>query len=279
MNNRFNIKSLINRTVTAIALLTPLLLLAGEQKEAQPDKDSFSKAAAQANNPIANMKAFVVQDYYIGNLSMSGNREANQTWLRYAQPLELGDSKWLIRASLPVMSYPTDKDGGMQTGVGDFNIFAAYLMDTGNPAISFGFGPLLSMPTGSEEGLGTDKWAAGFSNILFNTESKLIQYGYLLTWQHSFAGDGDREDVNIGSFQYFAMLQLGNGLYLRSTPIMTYNFENDAYSVPIGLGIGKVFKTDEAVYNIYIEPQYTIFDEGGFQPEWQIFFGFNIQVF
>ena len=231
---------------------------------------------AQANNPLANMKALNFHDYYIGELTESDD-SANQFWVRYAQPLSLGETKWLVRASLPVNSYPTPPDGEKETGIGDFNLFAAYLFDTGNPAISFGIGPQITAPTATEDALGSEKWSAGFANVLFNATSPVFQYGYLLTWQASFAGEDDRDDVNMAAFQPFAMYQLGGGTYLRSTGIWAYNLENDNYSIPVGLGVGQVVKKGDTVYNIFIEPQFSVADSGPGQPDWQVFVGFNMQ--
>lgn len=191
-------------------------------------------AAAQANNPLADMVVFNLQNYYIGELTGS-DENANQFWLRYAQPFSIGKTKWLTRASLPINTFPTPPDASHETGLGDFNIFAAYLFDTPNPAISIGLGPQLTAPTATEDALGSEKWSAGLAHVLFNADSKKIQYGYLLTWQASFAGDDDRDDVNVGALQPFLFYQLGGGTYLRSAPIWVYDFENDGYSVPLGL--------------------------------------------
>ncbi len=125
--------------------------------------------------------------------------------------------------------------------------------------------------------MGSEKWSGGFANVLFNASSSKFQYGYLLIWQASFAGADDRADVNVAAFQPFAFYQLGGGTYLRATPIWVYNIDNDDYSVPLGVGIGHVIKTDKTVYNVFIEPQFSVLDEGPGQPEWQIFFGFNMQ--
>jgi hypothetical protein len=244
-----------------------------EEKEAAQGTDD---AAAQANNPLANMTAFNIQNYYIGDLSES-DEDANQFWLRFAQPFALGKTNWLMRASLPLNTFPTPPDDDHETGLGDFNIFAAYLFDTGDPAVSFGIGPQLTMPTATKDELGSEKWSAGFANVLFNAKSSRFQYGYLLTWQASFAGDSDRSDVNTGAFQPFAFYQLGKGLYLRSAPIWVYDFDNDSYSVPLGLGIGQVIPRGKTVFNIFIEPQISVLDHGPGQPQWQIFAGFNMQ--
>jgi hypothetical protein len=232
-------------------------------------------ATAQANNPIADMKAFNLHNYYIGEQTGSGE-DANQFWLRYAQPFSLGGD-WLMRASLPINTFPTPPDGDKETGLGDLNVFAAYLFDTGNPAVSFGLGPQINAPTATKDTLGSEKWSAGLANVLFDGRSKKFQYGYLLTWMASFAGEEDRADVNIGAFQPFGMYQLGKGRYLRSTGIWVYNFDTDGYSVPVGIGFGQVIPKGKKVYNIFVEPQWSVADKGPGWPEWQVFVGFNMQ--
>lgn len=233
-------------------------------------------SAAQANNPLANMTAFNLQNYYIPDLTES-SEDANQFWFRYASPFSIGESNWLLRASLPINTFPTTPSGHSETGLGDMNLFASYLLDTGNPAVSFGFGPQLTAPTASEDALGSEKWSAGLVNVLFNAESPKFQYGYLASWQKSFAGEEDREDVELATFQPFAFYQLGGGTYLRSAPIWAYNLEDDSYSVPLGAGVGQVIHSGKTVYNIFVEPQFSVADEGPGQPDWQIFFGLNMQ--
>lgn len=231
---------------------------------------------AQANNPLANFTAFNVHNYYIGELTDS-DEDANQFWMRYARPFTVGQTNWLMRASLPVNTYPVPPGMGHQTGLGDLNVFAAYLIPTGNPALSVGIGPQITMPTATEDALGSGKWSAGLVHTLFDASSPRLQYGYLMSWQASFAGDDERTKVNVGGFQPFVFYQLGGGNYLRSTAVMSYNLENDTYSVPIGLGIGKVIPTPKAVFNLFIEPQWSVADKGAGWAGWQVFIGLNTQ--
>jgi len=51
----------------------------------------------------------------------------------------------------------------------------------------------------------------------------------------------------------------------------------DAYHVPVGLGIGRVIPTQDMVFNVFVEPQFTILDKGPGQPQFQVFVGFNMQ--
>ncbi|MBL4542164.1 MAG: hypothetical protein JKP98_23635 [Rhodobacteraceae bacterium] len=95
--------------------------------------------------------------------------------------------------------------------------------------------------------------------------------------QASFAGHGDRADVNNAAFQPLVIAQLGNGWYARSTAIWTYDFETDNYNIPLGLGLGKVIKTDTAIVNLFVEPQYSVVSSGDGLPEWGVFAGVNLQ--
>lgn len=254
-------------------VITAFIFLCSATATRAQEKDTAADVA-QANNPLANFTAFNVHYYYIGELTET-NKNAHQAWMRFAKPFSMGKSKWLMRASLPINSFPSGSD--YKTGLGDLNVFAANLIDVGNPTLSFGVGPQLTAPTATSKELGSGKWSAGLVNTLFNFKSKKFQWGYLLSWQASFAGPDDRAKVNIGAMQPFLFLQLGKGKYLRSTGAAAYNFENSTYSVPVGLGFGQVIPGKKAIFNIFIEPQYSVADKGAGYPAWQIFFGLNTQ--
>ena len=49
--------------------------------------------------------------------------------------------------------------------------------------------------------------------MLFVATNPKFFYGYLLTWQASFAGADDRADMNIAAFQPLLIGQLGGGTY------------------------------------------------------------------
>jgi hypothetical protein len=236
------------------------------------DAPKAAPSASDANNPLAKFEAFNVHNYYVPALSELDNQNANTFWLRYARPF----GKWLFRASLPVSRVPT-ADSKTISGLGDANAFAAYLFDTGNPAVSVGLGPQVTFPTASEQETGTGRWLGGLAGTFFVATSNTVQWGGLVTWQKDFAGDADRAHANVLAFQPFYFFQLGGGLYVRGSAVAVFDIENDRYNVPVGLGIGKVVPTSKAVFNLFIEPQYTVLSRGAGQPELQIFIGVNTQ--
>lgn len=234
--------------------------------------------ALQANNPIASATSLNIQNEYVGNLSTI-DESANILNLRAVQPFNLLGGEWIARATLPIVTLPTPPKLAHDTGIGDFNVFALKVIDVGSPTVTFGIGPNLTVPSASDRDLGVGTWNAGIANVLFNFSNPKFQWGYLAVWEASFAKAYDSApDQNRAFFQPFGIYQLGDGWYLRSTGVWNYDFENDDYAIPIGLGVGRVIPRDNVLLNVFFEPQYSIATEGPGQREWGAFFGINFQL-
>ncbi len=272
-----HLSSFIKKVFPAICMLGFSCFLYAQTPQTQPVSQSAPKEKAdeetlkQANNPLASVKSFNVHNYYVPILYGAKDVMMNQAWLRYAQPI----GNFIIRASLPIVTSSTRSENPV-SGLGDLNAFVIYKFKLKNEGIELGVGPALTFPTGTRN-LGSGKWQAGASVIAFFKSNPIIQIGSLLTWQMSYAGDGDRNDVNILTPQIFFMWQIGGGTYLRSTGTWSFNFVDGSYNIPIGLGIGKTFKAGKIIFNVFMEPQYSVFAWGTNQPQLQIFAGFNTQ--
>lgn len=225
---------------------------------------------AKANNPLADLTAFNIQNYHVSSLYGVPDATANSFWLRFAKPT----GRVLWRASLPIKTVP--HLDGPSNGIGDFEIFGAYLLKN-SPKVTFGIGPQASFNTAERAELGTGKTQLGVAAIVFAVPSPTMQMGGLLFWQTSVGGDENREDISVLVAQPFSFWQLGGGTYLRTAPLWTFNLRNGDYAVPFGLGIGRVVKAGTTNFNIFIEPQWTILHEGTGVPEFQIYTALNIQ--
>ncbi len=233
-------------------------------------KELDAETLKQANNPLSPKKAFNVHNYVMPSLSGVEDVSMNQLMFRYAQPV----GHVFLRATMPFVteSLPASSP---TTGFGDFSVFAIYKLPS-EEGLSYGVGPLLIAPTASHN-LGQGKWQTGLSAMAFFSKSHVIQFGSLLQWQTSFAGDDDRADVSLLTPQLFGMWQLGGGTYLRSTGIWSFDLNSGNYNIPLGLGLGKVIKADKAIFNIFAEPQYSVASQGIGQSKFQLFIGFNTQ--
>ncbi|QDO93662.1 hypothetical protein FNB79_06630 [Formosa sediminum] len=268
--NQFTMKKI---TVTIFVFLVAFFKAAAQDES----KTETSSSAAQANNPLANMTALSFQNYLMPTLAEApGDAFMNTTWVRFAKPIAKG--KLLLRASMPFSTIGLPNETGVvntTSGLGDFNAFLAYNL-VSDATTTVGIGPSVTAPTASDDLLGTGKWQGGFAFVAFFSKSPVFQFGGLITWQASFAGDSDRDNTNLGAIQPFYFWQLGKGTYLRGAPIWVLDFKKEAYSVPLALGIGKVVKVGDTVFNLYIEPQYSIYVEG-VQPVFQLLSGINLQ--
>jgi hypothetical protein len=262
-----------NKPVAAglLALLAAIVLLLGTATAATAQEQAADeRARAQANNPLASMYALNFQNFFTTSLYGVPDRSANNLWIRAVFPV----GRTLTRASLPLATRPQTATEA-QSGLGDFNSFTAYLL-VSNPTTSFGVGPLIVAPTATDDLLGQGKWQAGAAAVVFKA-TRLIQFGGLVTWQGSFAGDDDRESTSFLAVQPFAVWQLGGGTYLRSTSTWGFDLKSGDFAMPIGLGIGRVMKVGNTVYNMFLEPQFTFLHEGTGQPKVQIFAGIHFQ--
>lgn len=155
------------------------------------------------------------------------------------------------------------------------NAFLSYNFVSKTTA-TIGVGPMVTAPTAAENLLGSGKWQGGIAFVAFIAKSPVFQFGGLATWQASFAGDKNRPSTNFAAIQPFYFWQLGKGTYLRGAPTWVFNFKDDSYSIPLGLGIGQVLKMEKTVFNLFVEPQYTMLHKGT-QPQFQVFMGINLQ--
>ncbi len=241
-----------------------------QAQEQTPQGGLDAETLKKANDPMAHTKAFNVHDYVITNIYGAPDIGANQLLFRYAQPI----GKFLLRGTLPILT-STTPGINPESGLGDFNLFAIYSEEFGGN--KFGIGPLITMPTGTNN-FSQDKWQAGVAALAFFAKNHIFQAGTLLQWQTDFAETSDNaKDVNLLTAQLFGMWQLGGGTYLRSTGIWSFDLEGNNYNIPIGLGVGKVIKVNNVVFNIFAEPQFSVYAKGEGQTRFQVFAGFNTQ--
>lgn len=234
------------------------------------------EAVNEANNPLTPKITVNLQGYYVPSFVDLHDKHANQFLLRGLLPSDLGGVPQLFRFTLPIATSPQAPDGYV-TGLGDLTLMDLFILPKRGD-VTFGAGPLFVLPTATDDALGNGKWQAGGAGVVVAPQSWGL-LGGLVTYQASFAGRGNREDVNLLTVQPILNVNLKDGWYLRSSATWNFNLENGASYVPVGLGVGKVVPINKRVtMNTFLEPQYTVWHGGPGAPRWQIFAGENFQL-
>jgi len=255
------------RVPLAIAVLA-IIAAGGRARAAEIDAQTLAKA----NNPLADMNAFNFHDYYSPSLHGVPDETSNTMNLRGVAVA----GRQIIRATLPVSTVPGT--AGPVSGLGDLNVFDAIVLTPPDALTTIGVGPLLVLPTATEDALGAPStWQVGGAVVAVRPLAAGSVVGALVTWQTDFAGGDRRVNTSLLTGQMFLTISVGGGWYVRSSPLAVFDLENDVTLVPFGLGMGKVVPLGRAVVNAFVEPQFTVYHEGRGVPSQQVFAGLNFQ--
>ncbi|MDP6397990.1 MAG: hypothetical protein QGH58_04740 [Arenicellales bacterium] len=212
----------------------------------EPDATDLAKAA---QNPLASMISLPFQNNTNTNF---GPQEKTQNILNIQPvwPIEWNDNwNFITRTIIPVMSQPAlSAAGSRENGLGDIS-FTGFFSPKASGKWIWGVGPAALLPTGSDA-LTADKWGLGPSAVVLTFNGPWV-YGGLINNIWSVSGSG-AADINLMTLQPFLNYNLPGGRYFTSAPVINANWEADSgeqWTVPLGLGYGKIFKLGNAPVN------------------------------
>jgi hypothetical protein len=219
-----------------------------------------SDLAKKTQNPVADLISLPLQNNINFNVG-SENKTQNILNIQPVIPMQLNENwNWIHRTIFPLINQPSLGPGmGSEFGLGDI-LYQGFLSPVNTEGTVWGVGPAISIPTASDEVLGTEKWSAGPAAVVLRMPGRWV-YGSLIYNIWSFAGESDRKHVNQMLIQPFINYNFPGGWYLTSAPIMTANWNadsSDAWTVPIGGGGGKIFRVGKQPMNASVQGFYNI---------------------
>lgn len=244
---------------------------------AKPSADEIAKALANPNTPLASMTLKIQHRVFAGDLSDADDQSGTMMLFQptFPFPLDNGASVF-FRPAIPIMLDQPVYDGaeadfGSESGLGDIAFDLAYgrTTDTG---ILWLVGLVSTLPTATEDNLGSDRWTLG-PEFMIGKVSKKYVLGALTSYQTDIGGSGDA-DVSLTSSQIFATYLPGGGWNVGTAPIVGYNHESSEWTVPINLTVGKTVIMGGRPWKLGIEINYYTEQADAFGPEWMI--GLNI---
>lgn len=241
-----------------------------------------SDLAKAAQNPVAAMISLPFQNNTYFGVGPHGDT-ANVLNIQPVIPIGLGEWNIISRTIAPIIylpdlapgldaiaNDPQGSDGSF--GLGDINQTFYFSPAAAGPVI-WGVGPSLTVPTATDDSLGSEKWSAGPAAVALAMPGSWV-VGSLVRQLWSFAGDSDRQDVNQTLIQPFVNYNFDGGWYAVSSPVVTANWEadsDDTWTVPVGGGMGKIFHIGGQAMNAQAQAFYNV-EHPEFGPDWSLRF-------
>lgn len=239
----------------------------------EPKKMDETELAKAAQNPVANMISIPIQANFNFRFGPDKDKMQSVTNVQPVIPISLNkDWNLITRTIVPVVytEFPA-----YQTGVGNVQ-FTGFLSPANAGKFVWGVGPVVQFPTHTDTYLGSDKWAGGPSAVgLFLDKNSPWVLGLLIQNVWSFAGPPTtRENPSVNQFlaQPFINYNLPKGWYITFSPIITADWKAkgaDQWTVPLGVGAGKIFKIGKLPFNGQLAAFYNV-ARPSIGPDWSI---------
>jgi hypothetical protein len=237
---------------------------------------SEEELAKKLANPIASLISVPFQSNFDFKLGEDNDKFKYTLNMQPVIPLSISaDWNLIARIIQPVIYQDELFPGvGSKFGLGDMNPQFFFSPNAPFHGWIWGAGPVLLLPTATDNALGTGKWGAGPTAVGLRQEGPWT-YGLLANHLWSFAGEGSRPDVNQTFLQPFLAYNTKTGFGVTLQTESAYNWEAEQWTVPIGLFASQVLKLGGQPISLQFGPRvYADGPSGG--PEWGLRFNFTL---
>jgi hypothetical protein len=208
---------------------------------AAPSAEDLAKKLA---NPVAAMISVPFQLNYDQDI---GSAREGKRWTLNIQPvipINIATDWNLISRTIVPLTWQDEvvPGTGSQFGLGDTlqSVFFSPKKPTADGWI-WGAGPVLLLPTGTDDLLSGRKWGAGPTGVALRQAGPWT-YGMLANHVWSFAGDSSRNNINSTFLQPFVSYTTPTAWSFALNTESSYEWQNEQWSVPVNAIVSKVFQ-------------------------------------
>jgi len=274
----------LNKMLSLIVTVTLIIVLGSGSAVAQEKKsaDEIAKELANPAGSLASLNFNLQYTEFTGDLPRSDDQESTALTFQPSLPFPVGDKgRRIIFRPLIGMSFDQPV---FNAAKGDFDsedtnlldttfdlVYAGTNMTSKQDGYLWGMGMAGTLPTASDDDLGSDQWRFGpelFGGII----RKWGIVGALVSHQWDTGGSNDT-NYSATAAQYFYAYGLGGGWQIASSPVLSYDWKadsDDAWTVPLGFGVAKTTKIGNMPFKFAFQVQKYVVQPDTFGPDWLV---------
>jgi hypothetical protein len=269
------------RGLQSIASGLALCLAAGlssgvAQDAGNAPADEAAELAKKLSNPVAALISVPFQSNFEFGGGPDGDGFRYLLNVQPVVPFALNDDWNLIsRTILPVISQDDMIGTSSQTGLGDIvqSAFFSPKEPTSGGWI-WGAGPVLLLPTATDDLLGTEKFGLGPTAVLLKQENGWT-YGALVNHLWSVVGDDGRDDVSSTFLQPFLSYTTKRQTTFVLNTESTYDWEHEQWTIPLNLMVAQLVKVGKVPVQFQLGGKWYAEAPTG-APEWGVRFAVTL---
>jgi len=247
------------------------------QEQSGKSADEIAKELANPNTPLASLNFKLQYRTFEGDLPKADDQESTTLLFQPVFPFPVANGDVVFfRPAIPLQfNQPVFHAGKMdfddESGLGDITFDLAYGRTT-KTGLLWAAGIVSTVPTATEDTLGADRWTLG-PEFLIGKLTKTYVVGAFPSHQWDVGGSGDA-DISLTTIQLFISILPGGGWNVGTSPIMTYDWEGEEWTVPLNFNFGKTVIMGGRPWKLSMELNYYVEHPDTFGPEW--FIGLNV---
>ncbi|WP_157963183.1 hypothetical protein [Algoriphagus litoralis] len=230
-------------------------------------QDDAAELAKKLANPIASLVSIPFQnntDYGIGTYRGTRNTLNFQPVI----PISIGKNVNMItRVVLPIVTqYNITGEGQKQSGLGDA-VLSAFFSPKNSEKLTWGVGPALLLPVGTNDFLTTKKFGMGPTAVALK-QSNGWTIGALANQLWSVAGDADRPEVSQLFVQPFLIYNWSSGAGLGGNLEWTQNWISDQTTLWLNPTVSGVTALGSQKIQFAVGPRLNLAAPAGGKADW-----------
>ncbi|BCX49657.1 hypothetical protein HAHE_35650 [Haloferula helveola] len=244
--------------------------------------DEIARELANPNNSLASLTFKNQYRFYDGDIPGSASQDNFTLLFQPVFPFSLeptssgGKANLFVRPAFPILFEqpiidPATGTWDSVTGLGDIGFDIGYGVTEPNGFL-WAVGMVGTLPTATDSRIAGGQFRAGPEMLLAKFEEWGV-YGIFPSHQWNVAGWRDGQ-FNTSQCQLFLISLPGGGWSVGSTPILSYDWKTNDWTIPLNLTVGKTVMFGNTPVKLQAEINYYIDRPDAFGSDWMI--GFNV---